>query len=67
MPGWWRALWEKEPGLSIESCREMDCFRQAWDDWLSDANPYARHDIGMMNNGGYEHFNIVQMTARKEI
>ena len=62
---WWRALWRKEPGIAVAECREMDCFRQAWDDWLQCPNPYARNDIAIMEAEGGKYFNLVQITGRK--
>lgn len=62
---WWRALWEKEPRISITVLREMDSCKQAWDDWLQSPNPYAQSDIPMMKAGAGKYFNIVQMIGQK--
>lgn len=67
---WWRSLWEKSlwrqnPGASIASCRDMDCCRQAWDEWLASPNPYARSDAGMMKAEAGRYYSIVQITAQK--
>lgn len=63
--GWWRALWEKEPGIAIKSVREMDSCRQSWDDWLESASPYARNDAVMMKAGAGKYFSIIQMIGQK--
>lgn len=60
---WWRALWEKEPGIRLDTCREMDCLKQAWKEWLQSPNPYAQGDIAMMEAEGGKYFSLVQMTA----
>lgn len=60
---WWRSLWEKERGIRLETCREMDCLEQAWREWLQSPNPYAQGDIAMMEAEGGKYFNLVQMTA----
>lgn len=65
-PGWWRALWEKEPGAVITECREMDCFKQAWEEWLESPNPYAQEDISMMEACGWKYFNLIRMVGVKQ-
>ncbi|MCC8194243.1 MAG: methyltransferase domain-containing protein [Deltaproteobacteria bacterium] len=62
---WWRALWEKEPGIAIIEAREMDCCKQAWEDWLKTSNPYAQNDRRMMEAGAHKYFNLVQIVGRK--
>lgn len=64
-PGWWRKLWEKEAGLQLEVCREMDCCKQAWEEWLKSPNPYAQGDIPMMAAEGGKYFNLVQLVSKK--
>lgn len=61
---WWKALWGKTPGIRLTDCREMDCFKQAWDDWLESPNPYAQSDAAMMQAEGGRYFNFVQMVAQ---
>lgn len=62
---WWRKLWEKEPGIEITECRNMDSCEQAWKEWLKSPNPYAQGDIPMMEAGGWKYFSLVQMVGRK--
>ncbi|MBI4806622.1 MAG: methyltransferase domain-containing protein [Desulfovibrio sp.] len=64
-PGWWRALWEKEPGIAITGLREMNSCKQAWDEWLQSPNPHAQNDIAMMEAGAGKYFNIIQIVGRK--
>ncbi len=64
-PGWWRALWAKEPGIAIIGLREMDACKQAWDEWLQSPNPHAQGDIPMMQAGAGKYFNIIQIVGRK--
>lgn len=63
--GWWEALWRGEPGVTVEICREMDCCKQAWDEWLTSPDPHAVHDVGMMRVEGGKYFNLVQITGSK--
>jgi cyclopropane fatty-acyl-phospholipid synthase-like methyltransferase len=60
---WWQGLWKASPSVSLEECKEMKCFREAWQDWLTCDHEFARKDIGMMNDGGWEYFNLVAMVA----
>lgn len=62
---WWRELWQQDSGVEITECREMDCCRQAWADWLRSSNPHARHDVHMLRDEGGKHFNFVQIMGRK--
>jgi len=64
-PGWWRALWEKEPGIKITTLREMDSCQQGWDEWLQSSHPYAQNDIPMMEAGAGKYFNIIQIMGQK--
>jgi hypothetical protein len=38
---------------------------EAWQDWLSCDNDYARRDIGMMEAEGGNYFNLVSIVATK--
>lgn len=62
---WWQKLWSKTDSIKIETCDEMKCFKEAWNDWLLTNNPHAITDIGMMEADGGKYFNLVSMTARK--
>lgn len=62
---WWRALWEQTPGLRLGPCREMDCLRRAWADWLESPHPYARRDVSMMQAEGGKHFSLVQLCGQR--
>lgn len=63
---WWRELWEKEPGIVVTQCREMDCCKKAWEEWLESPNPYARNDTPMMEAGGWKYFNLIQLAGVKK-
>jgi len=62
--GWWRNLWEKTDGIQIIVCREMDCCKQAWDEWLTSPSPYAQSDIEMIKTEDGRYFNLVQLIAK---
>jgi cyclopropane fatty-acyl-phospholipid synthase-like methyltransferase len=61
---WWRSLWRKESGITIAGCGEMDCCRQAWDEWLQCPNPHAQNDRAMMEAGAGKYFTLVQIIAQ---
>jgi cyclopropane fatty-acyl-phospholipid synthase-like methyltransferase len=63
---WWQDLWKASPSVSLKECIEMKCFREAWQDWLTCDHEFARKDIGMMNDGGWEHFNLISLVAARK-
>lgn len=48
----WRCLWEKATTVNIDAIFPMECFDQAWDDWLACDNEYAINDRAAMEAGG---------------
>lgn len=61
---WWKDLWSEAESIEIVDIREMNCCKQAWDEWLTSPNPYAVNDIKMMEAEGGKYFNLVQMIAK---
>jgi len=61
---WWRALWSKAGGIEMVQCREMDCNKQAWDEWLSSPNPYAVQDAGMIEAEQGKYFCFILLIAK---
>nr|WP_240664310.1 methyltransferase domain-containing protein [Methanosarcina sp. MSH10X1] len=62
---WWYDLWKKSDSVSIQECKELNCLEDAWQDWLSCDNDYARRDIGMMEAEGGNYYNLVSIIATK--
>lgn len=62
---WWQDLWISATSVSLRECKEMKCFKEAWQDWLACDHEFARKDVGMMDAGGWEHFNLVSMVATR--
>jgi cyclopropane fatty-acyl-phospholipid synthase-like methyltransferase len=62
---WWRSLWQKEPGITIAECREMDCCQQAWDEWLQASDSHAQNDKPMMEAGAGKYFTFIQILGQK--
>ncbi len=61
---WWRSLFEKSSAVHLDAIGLMDCYRQAWMDWLTCDNEYAQGDCGAMEAGGLELMNLIQIELR---
>ncbi|MCA7001490.1 SAM-dependent methyltransferase [Dickeya solani] len=61
---WWKALWEKEPGIEITLLREMDSCQQAWDDFM-ECSLAQEMMVPIMEAGAGEYFNMIQIVGRK--
>lgn len=61
---WWKELWTRTVGIEIVSIREMDCCEQAWAEWLTSPEPYAVHDVKMMEAEGGKYFNFIELIAK---
>lgn len=61
---WWKDLWSEAEGVEIVDISEMNCCKQAWDEWLTCPNPYAINDIKMMEAEGGKYFNLIQFIAK---
>lgn len=60
---WWLKLWGNSNLVSIKECRELDCLKEAWKDWLSCDNEFARRDADMMKAEAGNYFNFVSISA----
>lgn len=58
---WWKPKFE--PYLQSFQISEMDCFDQAWQDWLSCDNPYAVEDRPMMEMDHGRFMNLIKLTG----
>ena len=43
----------------------MECFHQAWDDWLNTDNPYAVGDRKMIHTDNDRYMNLIGITGIK--
>ena len=62
---WWYDLWKTSDLVSIKECKELNCLKESWQDWLLCDNDYARRDIGMMEAEGGKYFNLISIIATK--
>lgn len=60
--GWWKDT--LSPVLRDFRLWEMDCFEQAWLDWLNTENPYAIEDRKMMAADNGRFMNLIGITGR---
>ncbi|HEY3330250.1 MAG TPA: methyltransferase domain-containing protein [Capsulimonadaceae bacterium] len=60
---WWKDLWERSGVVSSISVRDMECFDDAWAEWLTCDNDYARGDVAMIAANAGRYMNLVAITA----
>ncbi len=60
---WWRDLWEKSDVVSVQECKEMKCFKEAWQDWLSYDKDSKEDDIKMLEGKNADYFNLISIKA----
>ena len=58
---WWKPKFT--PYCSQLQIEEMACFDQAWQDWLSCDNPYAREDRPMMETDNGRFMNLIKLSG----
>lgn len=63
---WWRAMITQTPGVDIVEMREMECTREAWADWITCDNDYARGDKLAVEAGALDYLNTIAVVLRKK-
>lgn len=63
---WWEDLWTKSEQMEKVETFSHTCHRQAWDEWLSCDNPYAKHDIDMIRVENGKYFDTIGLIYRKK-
>lgn len=58
---WWHELLGQSSAVHIDAIGPMECYEQAWCDWLACDNEYARSDRAAMESGGLELMNLIQV------
>ena len=56
---------EQSKNADILGMREMQCTEEAWADWLSCDNEYARCDASAVKAGALEYLNTIMVVLRK--
>ena len=58
---WWKPKFQNNlDGLRMW---EMECFSEAWSDWLNTDNPYAIEDREMIKTDNGRYMNIIGVTG----
>jgi len=63
---WWKDLLNKSNKITIESIEEMQCFDEAWRDWLACDNEYAIQDRPAMEAGAGKYMNLIAIIAKRK-
>ena len=59
---WWYEKFENK--LRDLEIKEMTCFDDAWQDWISTENPYAVEDRKMMAADKGRYMNLISITGK---
>lgn len=64
---YWESIFMQSEAVNLDAIGPMDCYKQAWADWLACDNEYAQGDRAAMNAGGFELMNLIKvhLTVRK--
>lgn len=62
---WWGSLLAGEKRVQVEQIWAMDCYQQAWADWLACDNPYAIGDRAAMEAGAGQYMNLLGIVLRR--
>ncbi len=63
---WWKDLWSGSKLVENIQCRELECHKEAWNEWLRCDNEYAKQDIDMMKAEGGKYFSTVSFSATRK-
>ena len=64
-PKWWTRHLEIGGHVRVVRNRELECHREAWEDWLLCDNEHARQDISMMEADGYRWLSTIGIEGVK--
>lgn len=66
---WWRNTLEKSKFITIQSISELECFDEAWNDWIystGDFKEYSKSDKPAIEAGAGKYLNFVSMIGQKK-
>ncbi|SCQ00004.1 SAM-dependent methyltransferase [Anaerobium acetethylicum] len=63
---WWRKVFSASEHFDLKEIREMECFEEAWHDWLATDNEYAVSDRPMMAADGGRYMNLLSIVGKKK-
>jgi len=62
---WWKDLWAKTKAVEVTEARDFKCHHEAWQNWLSCDNEYAKQDIAFFEADTNNDLAIVSVVAKK--
>ncbi len=62
---WWKDLWIKSEVVEVTEAKDFKCHHEAWQNWLSCDNEYAKDDIAFFNADTNNDLAIVSVVAKK--
>ena len=63
---WWRAIFAQTEGVEVVDMHEMECTREAWDDWIGCDNEYAAGDRAAVESGALDYLNTIAVRLRRQ-
>lgn len=63
---WWEKTLIKSDSFFIKEIKEMDCFEEAWQDWLKTDNKYAIGDRAMVETDNGKYMNLISIIGSKK-
>ncbi|WP_066495748.1 SAM-dependent methyltransferase [Abyssisolibacter fermentans] len=63
---WWEKLLLKSNSFEIKKIHEMDCFNEAWQDWLKTNNRFALEDRLMIETDNGRYMNLISILGNKK-
>ena len=62
---WWHAMISQTGGIEIVDMHAMECTAEAWADWISCDNEYARGDRAAIEAGALNYLSTIAITLQK--
>lgn len=62
---WWKNTLGKSKFLTLSQISEMECFDEAWKDWLETENKYAIEDRAMIQADNGRYMNLISIVGKK--
>ena len=63
---WWKKVLLKSDDFEIKKIQEMNCFEEAWQDWLETDNRFAVGDRPMIETDNGRYMNLISIIGNKK-
>lgn len=64
---WWKQTFAKSYSFKLSQIKEMQCFDEAWKDWLETENEYAIEDRAMMQADNGRYMNLISIIGKNTL